>query len=471
MAAEKTPDLQRSLKGALILPGPGVVSAEDLVAMPEQIWRALRQKITDGFKGGQHGFSATCMFPGCGGNVFISEKAKGERRYPYFAHREGEGLGCPWHTHAQMSLADARAAQYQGNQVSPAHEFLCKELARLVRLDKRFLSVEIDKTYVEGDGATHGRFPDVRFKWDGLPECVLEVQLSRTFQPEISERGLFYQSKGMPLLWVLHGVEPKMENLPTAFRDVIHRHKLNAFMLDQEAIDASERQQTLVLRCLILDADWKLSETLLVRFDQLTFPDLGLPYYRNMLLPNLSEIRQRRAPWATALRALMKMDIRWRENNLDIPEVTAAFEALPVPFPVLGERYVFARLMAVSLTILSEATRIVGAREGYENFMYHRMPNLTASLNHFLQVRDAQQSFARVIEILTSRTAVHGHLNSSVEVHIMRAARAWPDQISHSHPMFLMLKWLIPEVFDDVVREELRLAGKLPGWATGQDTE
>ncbi len=66
---------------------------------------------------------------------------------------------------------------------------------------------------------------------------------------------------------------------------------------------------------------------------------------------------------------------------------------------------------------------------------------------------------------------MHGHLNSSVELHITRAAWAWPDQISHSHPMFLMLKWLIPEVFDDVVREELRLAGKLPGWASGQDTE
>ena len=86
MAAEIIPDQQRSLKGALILPGPGIVSVEDPVAMSEQTWRALRQKITDGFKGGQHGFSATCMFPGRGGNVFISEKAKGGKRYR--AHRQ-----------------------------------------------------------------------------------------------------------------------------------------------------------------------------------------------------------------------------------------------------------------------------------------------------------------------------------------------------------------------------------------------
>lgn len=95
--------------------------------------------------------------------------------------------------------------------MSAAHEFLCAELARLVRLDTRFQAVEIDRTYIGGDDGKGGRYPDVRFRWEGFPESVLEVQLSNTFQPEISERGIFYESKGMPLLWILHGVEPRLD--------------------------------------------------------------------------------------------------------------------------------------------------------------------------------------------------------------------------------------------------------------------
>ncbi len=142
MLIDDLPDLKRTVKGALILPAPGVVSSADLVAMPEDNWRTLRNRISDGHNGDPHGLKAICMFPGCGGSVYVSEKPKGSRRYPYFAHRQGEGLECPWHPGSKLTLDEARAAQYKGNQVSAAHEFLCRELARLVKLDPRLQAVE-----------------------------------------------------------------------------------------------------------------------------------------------------------------------------------------------------------------------------------------------------------------------------------------------------------------------------------------
>ena len=131
MDAGRIPKLTRTVRGALITPAPGVVSSDDLIAMPETQWRTLRNRISDGREGHPSGLLTRCLFPGCGGEVYISERAKGPRRYPYFAHRNGQGLGCPWHPNSRLSADNARAAQYQGNQVSPAHEFICAELARL----------------------------------------------------------------------------------------------------------------------------------------------------------------------------------------------------------------------------------------------------------------------------------------------------------------------------------------------------
>lgn len=461
MLIDDLPELKRTVKGALILPAPGVVSSTDLVAMPEDTWRTLRNRISDGHNGDPNGLKAVCMFPGCGGSVYVSEKPKKSRRYPYFAHRQGEGLECPWHPGSKLTPDEARAAQYKGNQVSAAHEFLCAELARLVRLDPRFQAVEIDRTYIAGEDGQEGRYPDVRFLWEGLFECVLEVQLSNTFQPEISERGIFYEGKGMPLLWILHGVEPRLENLPSSFRDVILRHKNNAFALDQEAVTASEREKTLVLKCFLFKAG-AVVETHLVRFDALTFPKRGLPYFRNMLLPDIEEFRTRRRPWVDALKALKAdTDGNWYSGHMLLPKVVEAFNTLPVAPEGPEARYDFARLVAITMTLLFEA----GGR--YQDLVYRHMPNATAALNTFLTRGGPQQRCAEVLRVLVDRTALAIILRPTVREHIVKAIALEPDQqIRPRHPFYDGLSWLVPEVFDDAVREELELSGALPVWAS-----
>lgn len=461
MQTDDVASLRRTVRGALILPAPGVVSSADLVTMPENQWRALRNRISDGHNGHPNGLEARCMFPGCGGHVYVSERAKGRNRYPYFAHRQGEGLGCPWHPRSKLTPDEVRAAQYQGNQVSAAHEFICAELDRLVRRDVRFQAAEIDRTYVAGEQGQRGRYPDVRFRWEGFPECVCEVQLSNTFQPEISERGIFYEGKGMPLIWVLHGVEPRLDNLPSSFRDVILRHKNNAFALDREAIAASENENTLILKCFLLDKGGSVVETHLVRFDELRFPNRGLPYFRNMLLPDVGSFRARRLPWIDALKELKEeTDGNWYTSSMVLPQVLRAFNTLPRPMEDAEERYDFARLVAITMTLLSEA----GGH--YQDLVYRQKPNATAALNTFLSRGGPQQGCAEAIRTLVDRSPLAGKLKPTVREHIMRAIAVEPNQVRPRHPFYDALSWLVPEIFDDVMREELELGDALPGWAS-----
>lgn len=452
-------DLKRTVKGALITPSPGVVSIHELLHMPEVSWRELRNRISDGYHGGNNGRDAKCLW--CGGTVYIQERAKGAERFPLFAHRSGEGIGCPWHPQSTLSPDDARAAQYQGNQKSIAHEFICSELARLLRLDKSLEHVEVDKTYVAGEPGQHGRFPDVRFKMTDLPECVLEVQLSNTFQPEISQRGLFYQSHGMPLVWVLHGVDARLDNLPSSFRDVIHRHKNNAFSLDQEAVAESERQNTLVLRCHMLDRTGKVAEVRLVPFRDLKRPRHGLPFWRNMLVPDPEGLKRVREPWYIALKEIKAATHgNWHAEDLSSQAwVSEAFKRLPVPATEDYSPYDFARLVAITFTLLSEANG------KFRDLVYNHMPNATAAFNTFLHRSSPQQACAIVLETLIERTTLKGSLKPTVRKHIGLAKEAWPNQIDHEHAFYGALRVLVPEVFDDEVREEMMLEGLLPDWA------
>jgi hypothetical protein len=320
----------------------------------------------------------------------------------------------------------------------------------------------IDRTYIAGEDGQGGRYPDVRFRWEGFPECVLEVQLSNTFQPEISERGIFYEGKGMPLLWILHGVEPRLVNLPSSFRDVILRHKNNAFALDQEAVMASERERTLVLKCFLFKAG-AVEETHLVRFDALKFPKRGLPYFRNMLLPDIEEFRaRRRRPWIDALKELKaETDGNWYSSQMALPKVVAAFNTLPVAPEDPEARYDFARLVAITMTLLCEA----GGR--YQDLVYRHMPNATAALNTFLTRGGPQQRCAEVLRVLVDRTALAYKLKPTVREHIAKAIALEPDQqVRPRHPFYDGLSWLIPEVFDEAVREELAQSEALPEWAS-----
>ncbi len=166
------------------------------------------------------------------------------------------------------------------------HRLLCNLIAELAAADPRAEAVTVDE-YLPPTANAHGRYPDVYVRWGGLPPMAIELQLSRTFQTEISARCVHYDREGIALIWVLYGVELDAEDIPQSFRDVLSRHRMNAFLLDQAAIEASHAQNTLVLSYRLAKPGGGFEPSRQVRLDALTFPSGGLPFVKDRLTPGL----------------------------------------------------------------------------------------------------------------------------------------------------------------------------------------
>ena len=180
--------LKRIIEATLFEGGIGPVTARELVEMPEAEWGILRDRITDYRQGRPAGVVCRCVM--CGDPVFIRARRKNGVHYPLFSHFQGGGLRFARGTTEQTSTQkELREEQYSGQQESRRRIVCCvnrstpwRSLTR-VRPISSVWSMHIGNHRPKSE---HGRFPDVQVVWRDFPECVFEVQLSRTFQTEIS---------------------------------------------------------------------------------------------------------------------------------------------------------------------------------------------------------------------------------------------------------------------------------------------
>lgn len=381
---------------------------------------------------------------------------------PLFAHFAGGDDTCPWFTGKTITPDAAKASQYQGQQESETHRLLCDLIAELASADPRAVEVKVD-SYLAPTANDHGRYPDILVHWDGMAPMAIELQLSRTFQTEISERSGHYAREGMPLIWVVEGVDLDGE-IPQAFRDVLSRHRLNAFVLDEAAVAASREQKTLVLSCRLATPDGRFEPARLARLDALTFPSGGSPYLEDRLSPILlADVTRLRAPWRTALRAHVAknpggyMDVR-------LPLWRAAFEALYGAMPWLrdwtkdpGMENQFAELVA---TLISLVTHANGQFRNYVT----REHNIQALLNSRLQ-SNGIGPYVPILELAIERSAAYALMDGSVGVHIRRAYDRWDGNLCLDYePEWAAVAKLLPELFDGRLRAELAAVGGTPPW-------
>lgn len=322
---------------------------------------------------------------------------------------------------------------------------MCEQVAKLVALDAKSSNIRVDQ-YLPPTENSYGRYPDVCFTWEGR-DFVVELQMSRTFQAEISERCLHYEREGIPILWVLYGVDPFASDLPQSFRDVIRRHRGKVFTLDHEAVQASLEARTLVLKCQFSAEGAEGLTAQLVRFDELQVPENKLPYFKDCLVqPMLSEYQSRRRPWIQALRG-------WDRYRPDGPQFEAAFASLP---NTVSDRSAFSRLLAVVLSLVSFAN------DHWENLATnHDNPKamLNERLNNKIVSRDAEL-LSRIID-KANLGAIR--MNPTVQKHI---TRAWSEpQRPIGFADYQGLRYLIPELLDDKVKGELKYFLELPRWA------
>ncbi len=414
----------------------GPLSVRDLLAMPREGWESLRAGITD-HRNGKDGLVARCI--ACNGQVYISTS----HGRPLFAHYQGSDPRCPWYSGQNMRPDDARAAQYRGQQESEMHRRMCELLAELAALDERCEGTKVDE-YLPPTENQHGRFPDVLVDWRGFGRFAVEYQMSHTFQTEVSQRCIHYDREGIPLLWVLSSFNP--EHVAQAVSDVVHRHRGNAFVLDQQAVTASREQRSLVLTC-YLSNGVGYDVPVLVRFDSLTFPGSECPFLEDRLAgPLLEQIKSKRLPYFRALRA-------WgdRMNHLPLAELEQ-----------FVERQRIDRLVAAAFSIVAEAA---GKPENYAS----DHPNIRAMLNTF-QNSGSLAPFARLLTTLIENTSQRDLLKGKVGEHLQRSITSHRlgdvEQVDEQSPEWRLLRDLLPEALDPFVRQRLIDAGALPAWAS-----
>jgi hypothetical protein len=411
--------------------------------MHDDEWGFLRDETTRFNKTGE-GLSLRCHE--CGGPVYVKAvRAQGELSRPMFAHRKDADHSCPWFTGNTMTPDDARAAQYQGQQVSAAHEQMCALIEELVRLDPRYVR-STRGSYLPSVVNDHGRYPDVYVEWQGVRPFVVEYQRSSTFQNEVTDRTLHYAREGISLLWVFSHLD--RHNLKQSFRDVIRRHRGNAFVLDQAAVAASREQQTLVLSCHLRQGD-TFDPPVLVRYDSLTIPNQNLPFYEDRIVaPLLSRIDARRRHYFPALADWVKAE---RVGPIQIDELQAF------------ERRKADRLIAAAFSIVATAN---GKKTNYAS----RHPELREMINNFLDLGSIAP-YADLLETLIKNTAQRGLLETSVATVMDRVRNGWikrpapTPQVGEKSQEWLLLRELLPEALDPVIRAELAFYDALPRWA------
>lgn len=414
----------------------GPLSARELILMPRSRWESLRAGITDR-RNGKKGLVARCI--ACGGQVYITTS----HGRPLFAHYQGSDPWCPWYSGRNMRPDDARAAQYRGKQESDMHRRMCELIAELAGLDERIKSTRVDE-YLPPTESAHGRYPDVLVEWRDFGRFAVEYQMSHTFQTEVSQRCIHYDREGIPLLWVLSSFDA--EHVPQAVSDVIHRHRGNAFVLDQKAVNASREQRTLVLTCHMSNGV-TYDKPVLVRFDALIFPENQLPFLEDRLTgPLLEQIKLKRLPYFHALRG-------WgdRMKNLPLSELE-----------LFAERQRVDRLVAAAFSIVAEAA---GKPENFAS----DHPNIRAMLNTF-QNSGSLSRYARLLTTLIENTSQRDLLKGKVGEHLRRSITGHRlghvEQVDEQAPEWQLLRELLPEALDPFIRRQLVDAGALPRWAS-----
>lgn len=306
---------------------------------------------------------------------------------------------------------------------------MCEQVAELVALDYRHIRHSVAE-YLAPNENEYGRFPDIYVEWEGFGPFAVEFQMSGTFQTEISARCKHYEREGIPLLWILFGIDPA-QTLSQSFRDVIRRHRGNAFVLDPAAVAASREQKTLLLSCYLKDSE-RLVGPKLVRFDQLTIPRSKIPYWEDRIVaPLLMEIESRRRPWFQRLNG-------WDREN---------------PFNDLNRQQ--SVLLAAAFSIFEAAN---GRMINYAS----KHQNIKAMLNTYLH-GGTLAVYADLLTQLIKNTAVGNLRQTTVGKHLQDYRAEVQADVKSLEGQ--LLRSLLPEALDPVIREELSYFDALPDWA------
>lgn len=422
------------VKQAFVKEG-GVFDEARQAALSRAEWQDIRSRINR--SEGRN--SAFCL--GCNDPVYV--KIGNSGRGPHFSHFAGGGGSCPWGPGIGLSPDQVRAMIFKGNQESLVHKEMCRRVLALIEKDPRFKpgSGAINAYERPAGGGRGGRWPDVRFELEGLGRFAIEVQFAESLATEVAERGKFYLDQGINLLWLLPRY--RIDESWRAFvHDIAFEAGGNLFVLDPQAVAASEARRTLVLSTF-----WKRDgqlEHLPVTLDELTYRPGRHPYALDVVTPELfREASKRRDILEAGLRAGMTENHRRTKHTLRNP-VTGDVD------------WQYEDLIRLLFSIWSEAKG-----EWFNYLNNHK--DLQGVVSSYVYSR-AGWPHARVVREMIMQTCARGSIKQSL-LKMLDDAEAKAEQLLSDDPMISEAVSYFPEVFRSDLRGNPLRSDVLPLWA------
>ena len=185
----------------------------------------------------------------CGAPVYLVCRSNGgdssKGRAYFFRHTLEDGR-CEAKTRGKLSQEEISAIKYNGAKESKRHLQMKEWVFQSLSADPHFSDVDIEKRITqELTGAW--RRPDIRAKFRGV-QLVFEIQLSTTYLDVIAARRQFYLKDGALLIWIFATFSNEDRRLTQD--DVFYNNNQNAFLVNQESLQASLAKDAFHIECL-----------------------------------------------------------------------------------------------------------------------------------------------------------------------------------------------------------------------------
>lgn len=248
----------------------------------------------------------------------------------YFRHKGDAPEDCPFEDGRSLSEQQIRALKYKGKQESLLHEKLKYFIA--TALEEEGFETDVEKTLKINP--SQSRRPDV-LAHNPLTQqtIVLEIQMSTTFLNVVVERMSDYYSIGYSVIWVYNQFKPEAYTT----KDTYQFHNNNVFILDDEMMDLSLKNNKLTFRIYYLEyedigkpspkSEWK---NRIVTLADLTFDSKKGVYFfdskkrRDQII---AKIEQRESCYRDIHNGLSKMSTLEHLGNSEIDAIISCGDA------------------------------------------------------------------------------------------------------------------------------------------------
>ncbi len=230
--------------------------------------------------------------PSCKTGVELKRGADGSF---FFRHNQREeGVKCALID--KLSYTEQRIQLYNASKEAEEHERLKRFIHDYLKMDSKLIGdPEIEKIVKGKEATSTWKRPDVKCNYNHQ-EMVFEVQNSNTWLSDIVARDSFYKKEKVAIVWIFNQFDPLSSDVKLTQSDIIYNNpEVNAFVLDQAAMDASQAANRLMLTCyyrvpsinfdkMKIEISWESSLVALedLHIDAETFKPYVFPFYRKL---------------------------------------------------------------------------------------------------------------------------------------------------------------------------------------------